>query len=229
MNPLLAAAVLPALALIFYVYKQDRIEKEPWGLLFKLMFWGAVTVIPAALIEAAGDAIIGIFYEEDSTQFLLISCFAVIGLAEEGLKYFVFHKKVWNSPEFNYRFDAIVFAVCISLGFAMLENILYVFEGGFNTAVIRAFTAIPAHAINAVFMGYYFGQAKLSQSMGEHRAEIIDKRLALLVPLVLHGFYDFCAMKQTEFFTVVFLIFVVVMDILAVSRIRRSSEHDMRV
>ncbi len=230
MNLLLGIAVVPPLLLIVYIYRKDRVEKEPIGLLLKLVVLGAISVLPAAFLETIGDSVLANFYEQGSTYFNLIECFLIIGVAEEGLKYLILKKVTWKHPAFNFRFDAIVYAVCVSLGFAMAENIMYVtMMGGISTGVIRAFTAIPAHAINAIYMGYYVGQAKLCHKYGEVSGEILDLRMAFFVPVFLHGFYDFCAVQATEFFTVCFIIFVIIMDILAVTRIRRSSKNDVAI
>lgn len=228
-NILLAVAVLPAIFLIYYVYSKDTIEKEPVNFLMILVLLGALTVIPAALLEELGSFILQHFFIASSTNYNLIYCFLIIGCVEEGGKYIVMKTKVWNSPEFNYRFDAIVYAVCVGLGFALLENILYVYQGGFSTGLVRAVTAIPAHAINAVFMGYYFGQAKLCNLYGDYDREKKDLKFAMIVPVFLHGFYDFCAMEGTIFFTIAFMIFVVIMDVLALLRVNRSSKYDVEV
>lgn len=228
-NILLAIAVLPVIILIVYVYSKDTVEKEPIGMILHLGFLGACTVVSAALLEHLGSTILGHYVTENTTKYNLIYCFLIVACAEEGGKYLVMKKKVWNSPEFNYRFDAIVYAVSVGLGFALLENILYVVQGGFSTGLIRAVTAIPAHAINAVFMGYYFGQAKYCNLYGDYDREKIDLKLAMIVPVFLHGFYDFCAMEGTLYFTVVFMIFVVGMDILAIYRVNRSSRNDVEV
>ncbi|MCR5715966.1 MAG: PrsW family intramembrane metalloprotease [Lachnospiraceae bacterium] len=227
MRILLGIAVLPPLLLIIYIYRRDQVEKEPLGLLAKLFLLGAVSVFPAALAETIGEQLLSNLYLENTTYYNLIDCFLIIGIAEEGLKYLVLKKVTWKHPAFNYRFDAIVYAVCVSLGFALLENVMYVFIGGVSTGVVRAFTAIPAHAINAIYMGYYVGQAKLCEKYGEVNGEISDLRMAFFVPVFLHGFYDFCAMQATDFFTICFIIFVIMMDILAVTRIRRSSKNDV--
>lgn len=228
-NILLAIAVLPAVLLIYYVYTKDKVEKEPIGLLISLVIWGALIVFPAAILEKLGSRALSYFAAGGTAKYNLFYCFLIIGCVEEGGKYLVMKYRIWNSPEFNFRFDAIVYAVSIGLGFALFENILYVFQGGFTTGLVRAVTAIPAHAINAVFMGYYFGQAKLCEFYGEKSREKTDLAFGFFVPVFLHGFYDFCAMEGTIFFTVAFMVFVVFMDILAVTRINKSSREDMEV
>ena len=82
---------------------------------------------------------------------------------EEGGKYFVLKHKTWRHPAFNYTFDAVVYAVTAALGFAVAENILYVMDGGVGVALLRAAVAVPGHAFDGVFMGYYYGIAKTAQ------------------------------------------------------------------
>lgn len=228
-NILLAIAVLPAFLLIFYVYSMDKVEKEPVGLLTFLVILGGIIVIPAAILES----ILGLLLRHSSignSAYNILYAFLIVGCVEEGLKYLILKFSIWKSREFNYRFDAIVYGVCVGLGFALVENIFYVFlQGDYATLLIRTFTAIPAHAIYAVFMGYYFGQARLYSSYHEKEQEKVDLYLALLVPVFLHGFYDFCVMQGTLFFAVVFVIFVIMMDVFAMFRIYKSSKEDTEV
>ena len=228
-NILLFVAVFPPILLIAYVYRSDKIEKEPVSLLLKLVLYGMISILPAVIFEMVFEFLLKFVFPEGSTYFHLLDCFLVIALAEEGVKYFILKKWMWDHPHFNYRFDAIVYAVCIGLGFALAENILYVLAGGLTTGLIRAVTAIPAHAINAVFMGYYFGQAKRAEHMGHPASSRFFLNVALVLPIILHGFYDFCAMEGTPFFEKTFIGFVILMDVLALFRIRKSSREDSPV
>ena len=228
-NLLLLVAVLPPILLIAYVYSSDKIEKEPISLLFRLVLFGMGSILPAILLEMALEFLLKFLFPEGSTFYNLLDCFLIIALAEEGVKYFILKKRMWDHPRFNYRFDAIVYAVCIGLGFALAENIMYVLAGGLTTGLIRAVTAIPAHAINAVFSGYYFGQAKRAQHMGHEETSRFFLKFALILPIILHGFYDFCAVESTPFFQKTFIAFVVLMDLLALHRIHKSSKEDSPV
>ena len=129
---LLIAALLPPVILLFFVWKQDAIEKEPFGLLAKLFFFGCLTTFAAMILELIGERIlVGIFggsYNSLIGQLLMY--FIVVAWSEEGVKRFALRRTTWNHPAFDYRFDAIVYAVSVSLGFAALENIEYVFSFG---------------------------------------------------------------------------------------------------
>ena len=98
----------------------------------------------------------------EGLSYAAYTAFIVAALTEEGMKFLAFYFFFWKNRNFNERFDGIVYAVYISLGFAGIENILYVFTGGYSVGVIRALTAVPAHALFGIVMGYYFGMAKFN-------------------------------------------------------------------
>ena len=161
---LLAAAVLPAVFLLSRVNKMDTIEKEPWSILRKLLIFGALSGIPAALVESLLTGVLLGALTEGTVLYNLVAGFIVAALVEESFKFFFLYKFTFKSPDFNYRFDGVVYAVFVSMGFAILENILYVFQGGIGVAVTRALLALPLHAACGVYMGIAYGQQKASIS-----------------------------------------------------------------
>ena len=193
MDILLVMAVVPAAALLYYVYKIDPVEKEPGRLLARLLGWGAAACIPAIVLETVGMEVFMGGHEAYSISELLFENFIVIALSEELCKFFFLRWKTWKNPAFDYVFDGIVYAVFVSLGFAILENIGYVYEFGFATAVVRAFTAIPGHAIFGVFMGCFYGLAKRAEQAGNSGQKWALLACAIIIPVLCHGFYDFCA------------------------------------
>ncbi|MBR5361668.1 MAG: PrsW family intramembrane metalloprotease, partial [Lachnospiraceae bacterium] len=127
MRFLLLLAVAPGAFIVFRVYKEDRIEKEPPRLIRKLLLAGAIGVIPAIILELIGGAILDIFRDGGTSLFLTaIDAFIVTALSEEAVKYIPLKKITWNEPDFDYTFDAIVYSVCVGMGFAIIENIAYV-------------------------------------------------------------------------------------------------------
>ena len=151
----------------------------------------------------------------------------MIGLCEEGAKYLLLKKLTWRSPSFDCRYDGIVYAVFLSLGFALWENIAYVVQYGLATALLRAVTAIPGHASFGVFMGAWYSQAKYMEYVGNEPKSSFYRKLALLVPLVLHGIYDFIALRQSDGDTVtLFLGFIVIMFAAAFITLKRMAKHD---
>lgn len=223
------AALFPALFLMRVIYRQDKIEKEPGGLLLSLIFMGVLAALAAMVLENIGQAILTAFVSPDNPFFVVLFAFLVVALAEEGAKYFLMRKKTWNNPNFNYTFDGIIYAVFVSLGFAGFENIGYVMGYGLSVAPARALLAIPGHLAFSVFMGFYYARAKTAFLDGNRGAQKAYERLALLVPVFLHGFYDACAMTGTSFATLLFFIFVIVVDIAVFRVVRHESRTDRPV
>jgi len=222
---LLAAAVLPAIYLLSQVYKMDTIEKEPWSLLRKLLLWGAISGVPAALVESLLTGVLVNVFEEGTLLYNLAAGFIVAALVEECFKFFFLYKFTFNNPAFNYRFDGVVYAVFVSMGFAILENILYVFQGGLGVAVSRALLALPLHAACGVYMGIAYGQQKVN-SLYRSASLSSVARACLPAPILIHGFYDFCAFMQTWPFTVIFIVFVIGVFLFTLKQLKKASRED---
>ena len=221
-------AILPAAALMYFIYKADKVEKEPVELLVKIFLYGVVTTISAVILELLGDDILGFFLYEDSLPFIFLENFFVVALAEELGKYVVVKKVAWKHPAFNYTFDAVVYAVFASLGFAALENILYLTDATITTAVMRGVLAVPGHAIDAVFMGSYFGAAKRCEALGDKNGMKTNLQKALIVPVGIHGFYDFC-LSVSDYYPiaiVVFFVFEICITIYAIRKVKKLSASD---
>lgn len=187
---MLDLAIIPSVILLIFIYKMDKREKEPAKLLLGCFGFGVLSIIPALILELGIGAFVEEFFQEGSLIYAVIDGFVVAAFSEELFKYLFLKAKTWKSPEFNCTFDGIIYAVFVSLGFATFENIFYVIDGGISTAVMRMFTSVPGHACDAVFMGYFYSRAKQANVEGDIAAEKRNKRLALWVPVVLHGIYD---------------------------------------
>ena len=166
----LAAALLPALFLMRYIYRKDKIEKEPKGMLVGLVFLGVAAAVVAIILELIGKSVLLKFMQEGSPAYTVIMAFLVVAVVEEGAKFLFMRWRTWKDPNFNYQFDGIVYAVFVSLGFAAFENISYVMGYGLTAAILRALLAIPAHMGFAVFMGYFYARAKLCADEGNTNA-----------------------------------------------------------
>ena len=223
---LIIAAVLPAAYLMLRVYRADRLEREPPRLLIGLVLLGMISTGLAGTAEQLGDRILSFFLEEDSVLYHALFFFLVVGPAEEGFKYAVLRWRTWRHPEFNCQYDGVVYAVFVSLGFALWENIGYVLQYGMQTALARALTAVPGHACFGVFMGVWYGVAKRWELYGEEQRSKRARKLCLIIPMLLHGCYDFIATLEAEGFVLVFLAFVIAMFIAALHIVRRVSRHD---
>jgi RsiW-degrading membrane proteinase PrsW (M82 family) len=212
-------SLAPVVIIAAYVYFRDKYEKEPFRLLFYALFAGGLTVIPVLFLEQFLSSFNTFFYGLLGAAW---KAFVVAAFSEELFKYMALFLLIWKSPEFNEKFDGIVYAVYVSLGFAAVENVMYVMEGGFSTGLMRAITAVPAHAIFGVTMGFYFGLAKFYE---KERATL--KLKALGFPMLLHGIYDFILFTEIEWLTIVFIGFVVYLYVSGLRRIRTLSDQSI--
>lgn len=226
---LMLSAILPAFVLLAMIWKMDYVEKEPPGLLAKLFVFGALTVFSAMLFGSLGTDFILDLMVPGSLAYLIVDNFIVTALVEEGGKRFVLKKLTWNHPAFDHTFDAVVYAVFASLGFAALENVFYVFEYGMSVAIMRAVLSVPGHAIDAVFMGSYYGLAKVCERTGDQKRMRRNLRKSLLVPVLLHGFYDFCLNTDSGLMVLAFLVFEVIVTAAAIRRVRKLSREDQPI
>lgn len=224
-NHLMELAVIPGLLIIIYVYGKDKVEKEPKGLIFKLVFFGILSCIAAGYIEGFEDSLLP-DYPKGSLEFALQTSFLEAALVEELVKFTALKTGSWNHPSFNYRFDGVVYGASAAVGFAIYENIMYVASYGFETAVVRAFTAVPLHAFCGVFMGVFYSYAKKSDILGQKGKKRLFIFLSLIVPMLIHGTYDTLAFLNTEESTFMLLGLVVILYIAAITTIKRLSKAD---
>ena len=225
----LLAALLPALFLMRYIYRKDTIEKEPKGMLVGLVFLGIAAALFAVLLESIGQSILSRYLAEDSPAYTIVMAFLVVAVVEEGAKYLFLYWRTWRDPNFNFRFDGIVYAVFVSLGFAAFENISYVMGYGLTTAFLRAVLAIPAHMGFAVFMGYFYARAKRCSDEGNARGKHLNLWAGYFSATLLHGFYDACALLGTIVSALLFLAFVIAMYIIVIRLIKKESRSDQPV
>jgi len=222
----LLAALLPAFILLRFVYRHDTIEKEPMKLLLSLLLMGCLAALCSGILEAIAEALLRIAINPESPIYVLVLAFLIVAVIEEGTKLFFLRLRSWKHPAFNYRFDGVVYAVFVSLGFAALENVQYVLSYGLAVALPRALLAIPGHLSFAIFMGVCYGRARLLENLGDHAGAQRSLRRGYLTAVFLHGFYDACAMLGTELASLVFLVFVIIMFVLAFRTLKRESAGD---
>lgn len=223
------AAVLPAIILLRYIYKHDTVEKEPPGLLLTLLFMGVLAALCATVLEAIFQTVLDLLVDPGSPVYTILLAFLVVAVVEEGTKFWLLKRRTWYHPAFNYRFDGIVYAVFVSLGFAAYENITYVLRYGLSVALPRALLAVPGHAAFAVVMGAFYGRARLREGWGDLREARRDLWTGYLFAVFLHGFYDTCAMIGTVTSTVVFLVFVALMFLGIFRLVKKESATDAPV
>ena len=221
-----AAALLPAIVLLRYIYRHDHIEKEPPALLLRLLLGGVLSAFAAILLETVGMWILTGIVPNGTALYYVLFAFLVVAVSEEGAKLFFLKKYSWNQPHFNYMFDGIVYAVFVSLGFAAFENVRYVFDYGLSVAISRAFLAVPAHMAFAVFMGIFYGRARCHASRGNTAAAKSSLAASFLAAVMLHGFYDACLMVGTTLSLIIFAGFVVFMYFFVSRLVKTAAAED---
>lgn len=231
---LFSLALIPVIVILVFIYAKDKKEKEPKGLLIGLFFAGMATVITALIGEIVGELIFDAImpYESALKSFLL--AMLIVAPAEELGKYMALRLVTWKNKNFNYSYDAIVYAVFVSLGFAALENVGYVYQNGLSTAIIRMFTAVPGHAADAVFMGYFYSRAKYA-SLTNNKAEYSKNiRRTILIPILTHGIYDgiiFGGLSSGEDLALIgavllWIVYVIVLFVFSIITIVKASKND---
>ena len=179
---LFASAVVPALLLVWFFHARDTFP-EPPRVLWTTFGLGCLSVVPAV---ALGMTIEPVLQTRDALSVAAFQAFVIAALCEEGAKLSVLLGYSFRRSEFDEPMDGIVYGAAASLGFAGLENILYVLDGGFAIAVVRGLLSVPGHATYGAVMGYYVGRARFDR---ENRWRLVA--LGLLSAVLLHGFYDF--------------------------------------
>lgn len=218
-------ALLPGIVIMVKVYRMDKIEKEPAGLLLLLFICGIVSILPVVIAEMIVGGIINALF----TGKLAIFVMAFIGVAiiEETGKFFALKIPTWKNRNFDYRFDAIVYSVTAALGFAIFENIMYVLEGGIITALLRAVMSVPAHAMFGLIMGVFYGHAKIYDRKGDKKKCRINQWLAILIPTIGHGAYDYFAMSGGNAGIAGLIIIVIAMYVFSWYTLKKESRTDM--
>jgi RsiW-degrading membrane proteinase PrsW (M82 family) len=213
----LVLAVVPAIILCCYIYTSDVVEKEPMWLLLTLFVFGIISTVPAVFLERLYQSFFG---TEGDLLWTFMYAFLGIALIEEGYKALFTYLIVYKNKNFDHIFDGIVYAVFMSLGFATLENVLYLFRYGLNLAFSRALISVPAHAFYAVSFGFFLGEAKKAAVHGEKGKSRLFLALSMIVPILLHGTFDFLLLSDNVILYKVFLFFVVFLYIISFIQVK---------
>ena len=180
------AAVLPAMLLVFYIWWKDKYQREPIWQITKGFVFGVIAAALAILIETVLQ-IAGVAPATPAGwKQAVMKAFLVAAIPEESVKLLMLWLLLCRNKYFDERFDGIVYAVCVGMGFAAAENIIYLFSAPDwqSTAVSRAIFAVPAHFMFAVAMGYFYSMLHFGD-MKWYKAGLI-----FIAPVVLHGVYD---------------------------------------
>ena len=207
---ILLIALLPVVILVYYIYHKDKKSPEPTGQLVKAFLWGILSV-PLSLCISIPLGLIGV-YPTEATSILGSVSAAFFGAAipEEIAKFIMLWLLLRMNPYFDEKMDGIVYAVCVSLGFAALENIMYLFSNEkayLSVGIARAIFAVPGHFCFGILMGYYYSLAKFYP-----KTPTKNKALILVAPIIVHGLYDsilFIINVTPAISSVLFIVFLV--------------------
>ena len=209
---ILYIALAPTIIILLTIYIKDKYEKEPIKLALTGTLFGFISAIPITFTEKY----LLNFIMPDSIYYAFYVSFIIAAFVEETYKYIILKFLIWKNSNYNEPVDGILYAIYISLGFATIENILYVFNpvlGGLKTAILRAIFSIPAHAIFGVYMGYYLSKEKFFK----HKINF----LSLLIPIIVHGFYDLLLFYDMKYMHIIFLIYFIYIFIVGIKRINK--------
>ena len=188
---LLAIALAPIAFIFTYVYLKDKYEREPLKYLIITFVLGVLTAIPVIYVGQVLRELTGTSAESTTLFGLVIYAFFVVATTEEGMKYLVLRWYNYRHKEFDEPYDGIMYGVAVSLGFAAIENVFYVLgdtDHPWQVAILRMFTALPAHATFGIIMGYFVGKAKFLKGDGN---PYLERMKGLGLAILLHGVYDF--------------------------------------
>ncbi|HCB61051.1 MAG: hypothetical protein A2W93_07045 [Bacteroidetes bacterium GWF2_43_63] len=185
---IVSLALAPVFALGLFIYLKDKYYREP--LIWLLIAFGAgcLSIVPAIFIERMLEERAGLGISPNFGS-LAINAFLVVALTEELCKFAILRIVFYRKRFFSEPINGIVYAVMLSLGFAFTESFIYLLGANnvYTTAIVRSLTAVPAHFVFAVFMGYFMGQAKFTYL--KQRKWLVLLGLGLAV--IAHGIYDF--------------------------------------
>jgi RsiW-degrading membrane proteinase PrsW (M82 family) len=221
---LVALAVAPGLALFLFFYLRNRYKQEPLGPLVITFLYGAAALVPSMMNSTALQRLTGWRSSTPNVLHSLLGALLIVGLVEEGCKYLVVRFYSYRLPGFTEPYDGIMYSISAALGFATVENVLYVVSGGAATGVLRAVLSVPSHAFNAVLMGYFLGEAKFA------RSDAAANRLSLLglvLAVIAHGLYDFIvfSLDQAPLLFFLLLLYALLSWVIILVATRRQAEQ----
>lgn len=213
---LLSVAIAPALALLSYFYLRKEIAKEPSRLLLHTFIYGAILTFPILFIQH-------VIQQENVFSSIFIHQVLVTSALEEFFKWLILIIAIYKHVEFDDPYDGILYGASVSLGFATVENILFLLNFGMNQAFLRALLPVSSHALFGVVMGYYIGRAKFTVTK-KVKYEIA---YALLATFFLHAIYNsILIIKDVNLLLMVpFMLFLWVFGLSKVKKAHILSRH----
>ena len=220
---IITLSILPIVLIAIYYYKKDTL-KEPKKLLRKLFFSGMLSGVLVIIISYITILFFPTYASiENANMFkIFIYSFVFVALIEEVCKWLMIYKISYHHRDFDQLYDIILYSVLVGLGFACLENLLYTTSSNnIWVAIFRGITAIPAHACFQTFMGYYLTLAKFKKGNQNKY-----KNLSLIIPVLLHGTYDFLLLSGNIVLVCSFFIFIVFLFIITIIKVKKIINID---
>lgn len=234
MNILIAivVSIIPVLVILKLIYEMGEVKKQPWWILLILFGCGILSWI---LVKIVSNLLGNDIYKSQmevatligDSGFFLVS-FGIIAIIEELSKFIIVNIMCFKNKYFKNPYDAIMYATCISLGFAFIENIMYVMNYGISVALSRALFSIPSHACFGIVMGYYLGLSRVCRDNKINNDSLVMKYCAFFIPFLFHGFFDFLLNFDDEIIHIVFIIYVFLMYVFAIYLIFKLYKLDSK-
>lgn len=231
---LMVIAIIPVILILSFIQSKDK-NKEPIGLLVQLFIGGVFSCFMVMMISSVLSNFLPFMNANISSgeaSFLDIFLYSFIGVAliEESCKFIITYALSYRHKDFDEAYDIVVYAIFVALGFAGFENILYVVGSGkLQTGLLRGITAVPGHACDGLFMGYYLSLAKISATKKEKSDETVNIIKSIFVPVIMHGIYDFCCFYNVQYITIVFIIFVIFMYIVSLKKLSYAVKNNINL
>ncbi|WP_226579396.1 glutamic-type intramembrane protease PrsW [Halobacillus litoralis] len=210
---ILTVAISPAVAIMTFIYLSKRIELEPLPLIIRMFVIGIIMVFPIMFIQYA-------FETEKVLEQPFLTSFFLAGLLEEFFKWFFLLFVAYRHSDFDHHYDGIIYGTAISLGFATIENLLYILNKGIEIALLRAIFPVSSHALFGIMMGFYMGKAKFT-------AEKTNRFLvsALFIPVFLHTAYDYMITIKDDTWVYWITPFMILLWIIGFRKIKLANDH----
>ncbi len=226
---LLLVSTLPVVVIGWFIWRRDS-EREPFRLLLKLFIGGLISTLIALALTFILYRIFPFFAQPHGNlnlAALFISVFIGVALVEEVSKWLITYFIAFRHQAYDHKYDGIVYAAFVSLGFALFENILYVMQWGMIVGLVRAVLTVPGHAAYGISMGYYLDLAKTG-SLNKDKAQVRKNLImSILEPTILHGIFDYCLFAGSGFFILLFFIFVILFFGFTWKRIKKASANQV--
>lgn len=218
---LLLISIVPSLIIALWIYFHDKYDREPISLVFRTFLYGAIIVVPTLYIE---KFLLSLNVFTGLMENIFIA-FLVAGWTEEFFKRLIVLNTVYNHREYNEKLDGIAYSIYVALGFATIENIMYVLNNySINpfVGVYRGVFSVPAHTLFATTMGYYISLAKFSNDR-KIKKKYLKK--SLWIPVIFHGIFNFILLSKIPLLMIFFIPFVIYLWIVNIKKLREYSKE----